>query len=516
MTNLNSKTESLAFMVELPQDKGLFEIDLTEGLNLFTHRFLSSLRNALEYEAGRGLGKRAFEHRVRAIQNLITTRVMGETVDFLSAKYLTGYRPVAKKGYLRPLRSLLKSVFKTSLRTEVFDKQFSESDLLLLHEKVDSYAKFVKGVIEKAMSAPAYAGFLQRLQGLFANGEIPVGSYAYLMAQICTNTRQINLWPCKVSDLEKIEGEGLDGQVELGWALRTYIGKTRVNNAKDKGTLQPIPLEVGNLLDQHRKVVLQRYAKYFRGRESEISLFPLMYFADHWDGLPRPQGIRSDWLSEKAQSEFRLRIGRPESSMSMHNFYMGPIESHLGEGVFGAQVIRHTIATYLAGLGFDARTIGIMLQHSNAETARAYVDIHFHGLLDEFGASMEEQTRPILAELLQRAQEVVSGKSDEWHPSQLIQVRIDSHDGPLTTGACKANPCRGAPYQCYVCPTQSFIPFFEADHQALIDELVAFRDSCTEGSSSLRLEAENIQTWIIRITAVEEACKLHRTCNAIN
>jgi hypothetical protein len=489
-----------------------FYLDYRNGLKNYSRRWLLLLRLCTEFEATRSPALLTFQGYLDNFNALIQIHFEDGIKDRLSSfdiAYINARLPARLKQ--RGIKSIFERAFdRKDLGRELFDDTVNKRVIGILKLKQDSTKTMVTSIVSKAMSPATYASTWAQLETALADGKISNQHFIYFATQATTNARDANLWPCKVSDLIQLNIKNSSGNDEKEWYLRTYLAKARLDKARDKGSLQPLPREVGDRLDLHRKEVISKLGRFFPNHLDEIALFPSFLWQEIIDGTNTRRTRSHGHATEAHKLEWIALLGRFATPGQMRNSYLYPISKLLGYGVIGTGVVRHTIGTYLARLGYESRTIARILQHTDEGSAQYYVDLCFAGILDEFGQKFEEQTAPILRQLLKRVEAFVDVNDGRYDQKQLIQTKVGVEI--ITTGACKTKRCEGVPFQCYLCPSRSFIPFADADHQSVLSDLIKYRDEeLPHKSSSFQLEINNINVIALRIEAVIQACQSYKS-----
>lgn len=488
-----------------------FEIDLRIGLKQYTPRFLGLLKQCIEYEAGRNLQWGTFDRYITGIVGILNVKLKNSHIDQWSNEdLLLIAQELPRSVIVKNVAIVFQNAFdRPNLGRDLFDPDFKRNTIECLRRKQDSTRSIITGIVTKALSTEVYANVWANIETAVGDGKILNSAFCYFAVQAVTNARGMNLYPCKVSDLVQLESEGPDGEVTLDWYLRIYLAKSRLDKRTDIGSLQPLPKEVGDRLNVHRKEVIKLLGPFFTDHLDQIALFPSFHWAYVMSGIKAPREwsvYNTSFLTENRKQAWLNNFGRFESPLHTRHSYLRQIKNLVGSDKIGSIVVRHTIGTHLAHLGYDARTIARVLQQSDNTSAQFYVDITFTGLLDKFGKKFEEQTAPILGNLLARVDGLVVKDGSGFGSDQLVQAMAGNK--VVTTGACKTKRCRGVPYQCYLCPSKSFIPFAEGDHQAVLDDLITYRDEeLPHLASSFKLETDNINSLALRIEAVIRACE---------
>jgi hypothetical protein len=139
--------------------------------------------------------------------------------------------------------------------------------------------------------------------------------------------------------------------------------------------------------------------------------------------------------------------------------------------------LRYTFATTMVELGVSRKALATMLDHSDTQHVRVYYALRgrqLTAILDRAAAlKLGPLMRLFRGTLVPSSGWAVNGSD----PGKSIRFTGDvSAVPPLEIGACgQAHLCTlDPPFSCYLCP--KFQPYIEADHQAVLNELIASRE----------------------------------------
>jgi hypothetical protein len=162
--------------------------------------------------------------------------------------------------------------------------------------------------------------------------------------------------------------------------------------------------------------------------------------------------------------------------------------------------LRRTVGTRAAQEGHGELIIAEILDHSNATSARFYVEA-----VPEIVARIDAATAHAMAPLARAFQGLPPGSpedsaSDSGH--QILDLRIDQSGKAM--GLCAGASCDFlAPVACYTC--RAFRPWIDGPHEAVLNNLLLQRDAQL-ASSAPRVAVVHDRT-ILAVTEVIQICK---------
>lgn len=411
---------------------------------------------------------------------------------------LEGRVIVIDQPFLLALRTILADVSTASLYT--LKKYFHSnrksalfaSDLVLSDFPLKAPAKGFQGalmsrILAKALNRAACVQILGAAEAAWEEKLISLGQFCFLQIAFHLYLRPYSYRRLTLNDL-KID---VDRETQAKrYFLLVYPAKTR-SHTPMKIAL-PLNSQVGDLLALQRVHVIKTFGHLVdEANIGKLALFPQQDLND--DG---------HWESETAQAHY----GR-STDASLRRQYLDPIIRLPKSLPFTFNGLRHTIGTQLAVAGCNSKTIQAVLKHASDGTCQAYVDIAFHGLIEELSDAME----PAFAThfpLIERFR----SKHDRLAPEKTIKsVDLDSGRRELTGECGRQIACQYAPISCYACPR--FIPCYDADHSMNLDLVEAEIDRYMAAGLPYRHLLEKSKEARLHIQFVIAASE--RYCNAI-
>jgi hypothetical protein len=155
-------------------------------------------------------------------------------------------------------------------------------------------------------------------------------------------------------------------------------------------------------------------------------------------------------------------------------------------------------------MGCSAHTIQAVLKHASDGNAKAYVDIAFHGLIDELSDGLQpgfDEHFPVVRNFISAVDAIP------------IERRIDSEDFVTsrheTTGMCGRHvACAYAPLACYAC--QRFIPCYDADHSINLDVVNREIEQSETLGQAMQHDVKRWKSLRNHIRLVVAACDIKR------
>lgn len=156
--------------------------------------------------------------------------------------------------------------------------------------------------------------------------------------------------------------------------------------------------------------------------------------------------------------------------------------------------LRYTFATTMVELGVSRRVLAAMLDHSDTQHVQVYYSLKGTRLTTILDRAAALKIGPLMrlfrGTLVPSASYAVNGSD----PKKSIRFVGDvSAVPPVEIGACgQERLCAlDPPFSCYLCP--KFQPYAEADHQAVLNELLASReDRQTKYGSRLSIQLDDV------------------------
>lgn len=332
----------------------------------------------------------------------------------------------------------LRIAFKSNPNSPMFAKGLNKDDIPSRGEKKGNHGSQIDRILAKALSLSSVTHILDLVDTAYAAGRIDIGHYSFAHLAFGVFVRPESYRQIRVGDF-RFDKETKKYFIDI---VTAKTGK----HVPDK-VRYGLNDHLGILLTKQRQHVIATYGHLIAKDDIEkLALFPAKQLESN--------GAR--WKQQYANQHFGI-YGTPETFAQS---YPGAIKQLLQDDKFtlNSNALRHTVGTLLAQTGASASTIRAVLKHASDNTCRAYVDIAFHGLMEELSEAM----RPAFAEHLPDLLNFRS-KGDPAPPEKLIRSE-DLETGRIEDiGECgKDIACENAPIVCYSC--FRFIPCWDADH----------------------------------------------------
>jgi integrase len=166
------------------------------------------------------------------------------------------------------------------------------------------------------------------------------------------------------------------------------------------------------------------------------------------------------WLLK--QFSRRMKLVSPRTMRSLH---------------ISSRRLRYTFATTMVELGVSRKVLAAMLDHSDTQHVQVYYALKGRRLTSILDRAAALRIGPLMrlfrGTLVPSAASAVNGSD----PAKSIRFVGDiSAITPVEIGACGQDRLCGLdpPFSCYLCP--KFQPYVEADHHAVLNELLAGRE----------------------------------------
>lgn len=414
-------------------------IDFTELQQGFTENFLNALRGHLM--------ERCLQVKIASLQTEQAT-LLGFLAKVIALKLFETKIDVIDEGFLLCVAAekvnfttgslrYLKKAFSTDPHSPLFAKGLVESDFPTKTIKKGAHGQTIDNILAKALTRSAAAHILDICDTAYASGAMDIGHYSFVHLAFAVYTRPNSYRQIQLGDLT----------ITTSGVYVIYIVASKSREEYPSRIPFCINEPLGVLLTKQRQHVIEKFGHLVAKNDiKKLALFPARQLRkDH-----------SQWCREYSNKHFGML-----ESHSFNASYPKAIRKKYfhGDGcTLGANALRHTVGTLLAQTGASAKTIQAVLKHASNNVCKAYVDIAFHGLMEELSEAM----RPAFIEHLPALISFRS-KSDPVSPEKQVQS-WDPDAGKLEeTGACgKSIACANSPIVCYGCVR--FIPCWDADH----------------------------------------------------
>jgi len=160
----------------------------------------------------------------------------------------------------------------------------------------------------------------------------------------------------------------------------------------------------------------------------------------------------------------RMRVFSPRTMAPLH---------------LSSRRLRYTFATTMVELGVSRRVLAAMLDHSDTQSVHVYYALKGRRLTAMLDRAAAVRLGPLLK--LFRGQPALEDSVGSVPLHKRVHFLGDMHAVPdVEIGACgKSQRCDlDPPFSCYVCP--KFRPYVEADHEAVLAELLRSREERRE------------------------------------
>lgn len=378
-------------------------------------------------------------------------------------------------------------LFSTYGESPVFARGLVDSDFPRATEKKGRIGKAMANILAKALSRATCVHILSAVERAWEKGEIGIDLFAFTQVAFLAFVRPETYVRITLDDLftkiDKATGEKTH-------YLLLMSPKTGAHEAPHRVPLK-LNRRIGELLCLQRIHVKETYGHLVDKEDlRRLALFPNRHL--------NPDG---QWEAGTANKYY----GRVSDSL-LHQQYMHPIH-RLADASFDFNALRHTIGTQLASAGLSQTEIQAVLKHASSVTCRAYVDIHFHAMMEKLSEAMEPafiKHFPVI--------ERFRSTSDPIDPTKAITSRSQDGRRKELTGECGTplecgtfNRCQYAPITCYAC--HRFIPCYDADHGINLDviegEILRYESAGKPFQTMLDMSKE-ARLYIMLVVAASE------------
>lgn len=335
------------------------------------------------------------------------------------------------------LASLAK-LFDAKPSSPLFANGLQKTDFPMPARKKGWHGSKIDSILSKALSQAAVAHILDQCDTAYATGQMDIGLYSFAHLAFAVFCRPNSYRQIRISDFN------FDPQSKR-YSIQIVTSKAG-EHAPSKTTFT-LNEPLGILLTKQRQHVITTYGHLVAPDEvDKLALFPARKLSED----------KSRWLSGYANQTWGMHAGGDEFGVG----YAKKIKTLLGNKsvTLNANALRHTVGTLLAQTGASSKTIQAVLRHADDQTCKAYVDIAFHGLIEELSEAMRpafETHLPGLIHFRSKADPIAEEKrirSEDLESGQIEDI-----------GECgQSIACMNAPIVCYCC--FRFRPCWDADH----------------------------------------------------
>lgn len=416
-------------------------IDLTKLRDGYTDGFLLNLKDYLLERQNR-VSVNTVETEARCLKilfgKIIDLKLFSTKVALIDETFLLCLASL-KETLGKNNLMYLKMLFAFNPYASLFAKGLATSDFPKPTDKKGRYGSQIDNILAKALSRAAVAHILDICDTAYATGKMDIGHYSFVHLAFAVYVRPNSYRQIRVGDFSFDDKKN---------QYFIWIVTSKTGEAVPSKVLFNINEPLGVLLTKQRQHVIATYGHLVAKEDIErLALFPAR--------LLKEGGSR--WHSEFSNQHYGMYEG---TSQFQAGYPRAIRQSFLDtQYTLNATSLRHTVGTLLAQTGASAKTIMAVLKHVSDSTCKAYVDIAFHGLIEELSEAMlpaftnhlpgllnfRSKNEPVATEKVIRSEDLETGRIEE-------------------TGECgKAISCADAPIVCYGC--FRFRPCWDADHR---------------------------------------------------
>lgn len=415
-------------------------IDFTELRQGFTEGFLNALKEHLLERCNRVklATVKSEKGGLLTLLAMISTQNFFETKIAIIDESLLLCLAAKKDNFTVSQLKILKLAFSANPHSPLFAKGLEAGDFPIHTNKKGPHGHLIDRILAKALTRSAVAYILDVCDTAYADGTMDIGHYSFVHLAFAVFVRPNSYRQIRVSDLNRTSSGNSSIRIVTSKTGEEYSSKVTFK----------INEPLGILLTKQRQHVIEKYGHLVAQEDiDKLALFPA-----------RPLGKgNSQWRSKYANKNY----GMYESSTDFSRAYPWAVKDRYFNDdklSLGGNALRHTVGTLLAQTGVSAETLQAVLKHASNVICKAYVDIAFHGMMEELSEAMY----PAFAEHLPGLINFRS-KDDPVVPEKQV-LSWDQDAGKLEdTGECgKKIVCVNAPIVCYGC--FRFIPCWDADH----------------------------------------------------
>lgn len=415
-------------------------IDFTELKKGFTEEFLCHLKEHLMERCNR-VKLASIRTEQLNLQNLlakiIAHRLFEMKVTVIDEGFLLCL--AAEKNNFTALQlKYLRTAFSNNPHSLLFAKGLEVSDFPRLTNKKGLHGQTIDNILGKALTRSAATYILDVCDAAYADGTMEIGHYSFVHLAFAVFVRPNSYRQIRVGDLTVTTSSQYFIDIVTSKTGEEYPSKVTFG----------INEHLGVLLTKQRQHVIENYGHLVAQKDiKKLALFPARRLAKG----------HLQWQSEYANEHF----GMFESGAAFGNSYPTAIKKRHFNGdkfTLGSNVLRHTVGTLLAQTGASAKTLQAVLKHASDMVCRAYVDIAFNGLMEDFSEVM----RPAFAEHLPALINFCSCDDQALPEKQIQSWNQDTRKLEIAGECGRSIACANAPIVCYGCVR--FIPCWDADH----------------------------------------------------
>ncbi|MGF6634894.1 tyrosine-type recombinase/integrase [Paraburkholderia sp. MM6662-R1] len=199
--------------------------------------------------------------------------------------------------------------------------------------------------------------------------------------------------------------------------------------------------------------------------------------------FPRPLFMRATpdpWFDETGVSEYKYHLPIDEYRSLLSRFVnrLDLKSPRTNQRLFiTPRRLRYTFATMMVERGVAKRTLAAMLDHSDTQHVQVYYSLKGKRLTRILDRAAALRLGPLMKLFKGRIVESAADSTNGEKPEKTVTFFGAEHVvDPVDIGGCgkKKNCQLDPPFTCYCCP--QFEPFVEADHNAVLTELLSTRE----------------------------------------
>lgn len=374
----------------------------------------------------------------RLFRKVIDLKLFKEKTSVIDESFLLALDATIESFTYNDLR-FLKMAFISNPCSPIFAQSLHKSDFPEKADKKGKHGRIISGILAKAHTRAACVNILCRCEQAYEKGHMDIGFFSFVNLAFAVFCRPESYRQIRLEDLN------FDNKSK---SFYIYISPAKSSVHRPRKICFQINANLAALLQKQRQHVVQKYGHLVQDKEmiGKLALFPAR----------RLKQDMSAWVANFPNQNF----GMLKSGSDFSKSYTEVVQRWLLDArhTIGANALRHTAGTQLAMFGASAQTIKAVLKHAGDDTCKAYVDIAFHGLINELSDAIQPAFKHFLPAI-----ERFRSKNDLVPPDKAIRTDNLRTGETLLAGECgKKIQCEHAPIACYGC--HRFIPCWDADH----------------------------------------------------
>lgn len=332
-----------------------------------------------------------------------------------------------------------------------------------------------------------YDAIVAALHAAFADGRLPLASYALALLGIVLGARPLQLGLLKVKDL-LVGSQGVE-KVYILKVARLKQGK----GIRPRTFFRDRPLipAVGEVLERQRDAAIAWATA--RGMEpDEAPMFPSDAGLDGDAGGSMAPGIEGHLTGQQASNRLSWVLKS-----------LGVVSERTGQPIHLFQSrIRRTFGTRLAAEGRSAKAIAELMDHTWEASSLVYIETRPE-MIERIDKALALKIAPMAQAFLGVVFEGGAEERKAASPGGVIHLATESALSSL--GGCGKHDFCGlaAPLACYTCPL--FNPWVDGPHEDLLGQLIAERDELLRVADE-RIASVNDRT-ILAVAEVVNRCR---------